>query len=128
MNMREFITEAIQLNESMLFEMANIVRSKSGLDVDIWSEHRGIERNVPHSLPRIKLSTSDTSIVISIEPQPKLLALSNISEKDAKRIFSKGIRYVGDNYDLFMKHYMDLDDSFDDEMLFAALREKGVYK
>ncbi len=39
MNMREYITEAIQLNENMLFEMANVVKSKSGLDVDIWSEH-----------------------------------------------------------------------------------------
>lgn len=128
MKIQDFITEAIQLNEDMLFEMANIVKSKSGLDVDIWSEHRGVERNVPHNLPRIKLSTSDASIVISIEPQPELLALSNINEKNAKRVFSKGIKYVGDNYDLFKKHYMDLDDSFDDEMLFAALRERGVYK
>lgn len=36
--------------------------------------------------------------------------------------------YVGRNYDLFLKHYYDVDDVFDDEDLFQALRDRGEYE
>lgn len=39
-----------------------------------------------------------------------------------------GIEYVKRNADLFRKHYYDLDESFDDEDLYNALRERGEYK
>lgn len=40
----------------------------------------------------------------------------------------EGIDYVSRNYDLFLKHFMDTDFSFDDEALFDALRERGEYR
>lgn len=125
---KEILNEDMELDEDLLFEMANIVKSKSGLDVDIWSEHRGAERNTKHSLPRIKLSKNEMSIVTTISKSPEILSTSKGLGKDkAKREFSKGVKYVGDNYDIFEKHYMDTDDSFDDEALFSALRNRGAY-
>lgn len=123
----EILNEDI-LDEDILCEMANLVKSKSGLDVEIWSENKGVLRNVAHSVPRVKLA-GDYRISASIEPSPRILAKpSGVSMDKAKRDFRKGLEYVGDNYDIFLKHYNDTDDSFDDEDLFNALRERGVYK
>lgn len=115
--------------EEHLYEMANLTKKKTGLSVDIWSEHKGSSRNVSHNSPRIKLSNNEMSIVISIAKNPLILALpSGLSRKEAYRIFKDGIEYIKNNYDIFLNHYNDVDDSFDDEELFKALRDKGVYK
>lgn len=37
------------------------------------------------------------------------------------------MKYVARNYDLFLKHFMDTDFTFDDEDLFNALRSRGDY-
>ena len=49
-------------------------------------------------------------------------------KKSDENAIQDGIRYVGRNYDLFLKHFMDIDFSFDDEDLFNALRNRGEYK
>lgn len=41
-----------------IFGMANLTSRKTGLSADIWSDHKGIERQVSHSnTPRIKITT-----------------------------------------------------------------------
>ena len=124
------IYEALIIEEDSLCEMANITKSKSGLDVDVWSEHGGVARNVSHKdTPRAKLSNSIYTISVTIEENPKILRKpKKLSMDNANRIFSPGIKYIQDNYEIFLLHYNDQDDSFDDESLFNALREKGVYK
>lgn len=111
-----------------IFGMANIVPKRSGLSVDIWSEHKVCIRNVKHNIPRAKISIGNIDVSISIEKNPQILNQSCNMKKSEERAVKAGIRYVGRNYDLFLKHYMDLDDSFDDEDLFNALRERGEYK
>lgn len=125
--MRDLVDRLIKYS---LCEMANITKSKSGLDVDVWSEHGGVIRNTSHkNTPRAKLSNNTYTISVSIEENPRILRKPRkLSADNARRIFSNGIDYVKNNYEIFLKHYNDVDDSFDDESLFNALREKGVYK
>lgn len=113
-----------------MFGMANLNPQKSGLgNIVIWSDHGGILRNVSHrENPRVKLSIDDMFMSVTIESDPKILAKSrNISKKDISK-FSQGIKYVGRNHDLFLKHYMDANFEFDDEDLFQALRDRKEYR
>lgn len=40
----------------------------------------------------------------------------------------EAIKYVGRNYDLFLKHYNDKTNTFRDIDLFMALADRGDYK
>ena len=110
--------------------MANIVPKKSGIPADVWSDHSGGSRKVSHrGTPRAKVGYQGTEISVSIEAQPKILApkYKKIAPGVMKNL-QTGIDYIGRNYDLFLKHYLDFDDSFDDEDLFQALRDRGEYR
>ena len=109
--------------------MANLVPKKTGLSCDIWSEHKGISRRAPRSnTPRIKISINGESVSVTIEPDPQLLtSLDKFKQSDIKKI-KEAIEYVGRNSDIFLKHFSDNDDSFDDEDLFNALRQRNEYK
>ena len=59
---------------------------------------------------------------------PKILASTkNIKQSDIKKI-KEAMDYVGRNYDLFLKHYNDKTNEFDDYDLFMALAKRGDYK
>lgn len=120
--------EAAQLDQ--VFGMANIVPKRSGIAADVWSDHKGIERQVSHrGCPRAKISYQGHEISVSIEAQPQILAPANLDvKKGIMKKLQEGMDYVGRNYDLFLKHYNDISDEFDDEALFAALRNRGEYK
>ena len=115
---------------SRITGMANLNPQKSGLgSVVIWSDHGGVSRKVKHNEPRVKLSKGDMSIVVSISENPEILSKSkSVSSQKKQKEFDEGIKYVARNYDIFMKHYMDTDFSFDDEDLFNALRDRGEYR
>ena len=119
---------------SSLMEMANLTPKKTGLSVNIWSEHRGIQRNKPDKDGRVKIAyTDDYSVTVSIAPVPRILGTSSKLKKKIQgssewKAIKAGIDYVGRNFDLFQKHYSDLTDDFDDEDLFNALRARGEYK
>ena len=128
-NISVYIKEAIEINDQHFCEMANITKKRSKLKVDIFSDHAGILRNNTHKEPRVKLSNSELQISISIEKNPRILACSNnVSKEKILRVFKDGIAFVGRNYDIFLKHYMDINDSFDDEDMFNALRKRGEYE
>lgn len=40
----------------------------------------------------------------------------------------EAIKYIGRNYDLFLKNFNDADDSFDDDDLKTELSKQGDYK
>ena len=117
-----------------LFEMANLVPKKTGLKAGIWSEHSGILRNKKDKSARIKIAYGvDYSVSVSIEKSPRILSIS--SKLKSKREGSSewkaikdAIEYVGKYYKIFLKHYNDVEDKFDDEDLFKALRDEGAYK
>ena len=115
---------------SEVFGMANLVSKKLNLPVTIWSEHKGILRSKPDAIPRAKVETVDgtTAYSVSLEPDPKILAKSKNITKSQEKALELGRLYVGRNYETFLKHYNDIDDSFDDEDFFNELRYKGEYK
>ena len=126
--MKKYIHKSEDLVE--VLGMANIVPKRSGLSVDIWSDHSGGKRKVSHSgRPRAKISYQGEEIAISIEENPVILAPKNTSiPKGLMKKFQEGMDYVGRNCDIFLKHYLDENDEFDDEDLFNALRERGEYR
>ena len=112
------------------FGMTDINPLKASLPVHIWSEHDGIDMPKRHSDPRLKIGIHDPSngVEVSIDPFPKILVKNrNITKSDMNDI-KIGIEYVGRNYDLFLKHFNDRSNIFDDEDLFNALRQRGEYR
>lgn len=117
-------------NSDSIFGMANLTSNKSGLPVAIWSDHSGILRKVSHhNTPRVKIGfPGGHSISVTISKNPHIVAKSpKITAKELQDC-NLGVEYVARNYDIFLKHYMDTTDSFDDEDLFNALRARGEYK
>lgn len=109
--------------------MANLNPKKTNLPVIIWADHSGVDRAVSHrDSPRIKISKDAYSISVSIEENPQILAQSKNIPANIMRELEEGIDYVARNWDIFLKHYLDSDFSFDDDDLKDALRERGDYK
>lgn len=122
--MKRFIRKSEEI-----FGMANITPKKSGLSVDIWSDHKGCNRSVSHRCtPRVKVSTSNGSVSVTIEDNPVIKAKSGKLKNSDMRNIQDAMNYIGRNSDLFLKHYNDTEDEFDDEDLFNALREREEYK
>ena len=113
-----------------IFGMANLTPKRTGLPVDIWSDHNGVSRKVSHKhTPRIKVGKQGQfEISITIEPDPKIKAKSASITQSQLRDCQPAIDYVGRNSDVFLKHYMDTKDEFDDDDLKAVLRQRGEYK
>ena len=127
---KDLINETIRLitENEILMEMANIDSKSSGLQVDIWSDHNSKNRNKKDKKPRVKIGSNDFEISVSIEEHPEILASSNNLKQSDKRKIKKAIKYVGRNYDLFLKHYNDDKNEFRDIDLFKALSERGDYR
>lgn len=119
----------IKSSESV-FGMANLNPQKAGLgSIVIWSDHGGVSRSVSHrNSPRVKMDKGSMSISVSISEKPEILARNKYVKKNNLSEFQPGIDYVSRNHDIFLKHYMDVDFSFDDEDFFNALRERGEYR
>lgn len=118
-------------NSEVIMAMANVHKKRTGLKVNIWSDGQGCLRNKSDNIPRVKLDGGDASVSITIEPIPEVLApkdwRSKFKQSEIAAI-EEGMEYVGRNFDLFLKHYMDTDGSFDDVDLFEALRQRGELK
>ena len=115
-----------------IFAMANLNPAKSGLSAQIWSDGQGCTRNKLDTIPRVKIVKDDCKVSVSIEPEPRVLAPKGDWRKKFQQsevsAVEDAIEYVGRNYETFLKHYNDTDGSFDDESLFAELRQRGQYK
>ena len=116
-------------NAQPLFEMSNLIPKNTGLSVDIWSDHKGVLDKYKHNEPRVKIGKRGQFMIsVSIEPKPKILVKSKGITKSQLKSCQGAIEYVGKNYALFLKHFNDTDDSFSDDDLKDALRERGYYK
>lgn len=127
---KDVVEETIRLitENEILMEMANLSPKRTRLQATIWSDNNGVSRNKKDKQPRVKISTSDVEVSVSIGPKPKILASTkNIKQSDIKKI-KEAMDYVGRNYDLFLKHYNDKTNEFDDYDLFMALAKRGDYK
>ena len=109
--------------------MANLDYRRTGLSADIWSEHKGFERNVSHKgTPRVKIKSGSYMVSVTVEPEPKIKAESKHGSKSQKAAIKEAMKYIGRNYDLFLKHYYDEDGSFDDRELINQLEKRGDYR
>lgn len=120
---------SIRSKSAPIFGMANIPPKRSGIPVNVWSDHGGSGRQVSHrGTPRAKIGYQGNEISISIEEKPRILASKYKKiPSDVMKKLETGMDYVGRDYDLFLKHYLDSDDSFDDQDLFNALHERGDF-
>lgn len=125
--------EAYNIDE-YLIEMANLVPKQTGLSVNIWSDHGGVQRHMPHG-KRVKIGTSDNkySVSVTIEKEPEIKFISKALRKKKKgssewRAIEAGINYVGRNYDLFLRHFEDTTDEFLDKHLERELIKRGELK
>ena len=127
---KKFIVSPKYSELSEVFGMANLVSMKLNLPVTIWSEHKGVLRNRSDAIPRAKIETVDGTAAysVSLESDPTILAKSKNITKSQEKALELGRLYIGRNYETFLKHYNDVDDSFDDEDFFSELRRKGEYK
>lgn len=119
----------LQEEKGSLFEMTNLTPKRTGLSVDIWSDHDGVEGNYQHNEPRVKIGKrGQYEVEVTIEEQPQILSKTpNIKQSEYAKI-NKAIKYASRNYDLFLKHFNDTTYEFDDDDLKDALRERGDYK
>jgi hypothetical protein len=124
------VEETVRLitENEILMEMANLIQKNTGLDVQIWADHDGKFRNKKDKKPRVKIGTNNYSVSVSIEREPQILAQTkNIKVNDMKKI-KEAMKYVGRNYDLFLKHYNDENGEYSDYDLFVDLSKRGDFK
>ena len=108
--------------------MANLTPKRTGLSVQIWADHSGFKRKKKDKCPRVKLGKDNVSISISISENPVVLAKSGKIKKFDENDFIEGEKYIAKNSDIFLKHYFDEDDLFDDDDLKQELKLRGYYK
>lgn len=116
-----------------LCEMTNLTPKRTNLSVEIWSDHGGIARQVEHNEPRAKVGPNQsTSYSVTLTKDCHVIATQkdkfNREQKDVIKAMKQAMRYIARNLDLFIKHYEDTTDEFDDDDLKDVLRERGEYK
>ena len=106
---------------------------RTGLKVNIWSKWDFVK--ISKEKPNIIIGRAEYwnryIIVVTISPNPKIIAKTPNITDEQKQELEEGIKYVARNYDLFLKHYNNDGNNgagFDDEDLINALKEKGEYK
>ena len=107
---KEFIDELNNLDEGMLFEMANMTPQETGLPYKIWFDSGSSSRNVPHSTPRVKIQYEGSWIPITISDSPEIptSVLKNSRIKD----------FIIKYKDILLKHWQG---EFSDFQLMSAI-------
>lgn len=111
-----------------VFSMSNISPKRTGLSCNIWVDDTGSSRNVPHSVPRVKITEGDYQISVSISSSPKILAKSTHIPHSVMKHMKAAISYVSRNYDILLKYYVDGGESYDTQDMFDDLRSRGEFK
>ena len=112
---------------------ATLSNKRTGLKVDIWSkwDFTKISKEKPNIIIGRAEYWKRYIIIVTISPNPKVIAKTPNITEEQKQELEEGIKYVARNYDLFLKHYTNNGNNeagFDDEDLIKALKEKGEYK
>ena len=56
----------------------NVLKSRTGLQYDLWIDDSGTERQVQHNKPRLKVKVDGDRIPVSIEDEPEILVNKKI--------------------------------------------------
>ena len=92
-------------SKERIADMSNIRQIRTGLDVIIWVETNGAERETKHNLARIKFEDVNTKnlIPISISKQPELLGGYNENNININAKQLQAIKkWIKENYDALM--------------------------
>lgn len=108
--------------------MSNISPKRTGLSCNIWVDDTGSSRNVPHSVPRVKITEGDYQISVSISDNPKVLAKSTHIPHSVMKHMRDAMSYVSRNYDIFLRYYKDGGETYDTQDMFDDLRSRGEFK
>lgn len=111
-----------------VFSMSNISPKRTGLSCNIWVDDTGSYRNVPHSVPRVKITEGDYQISVSISDNPKVLAKSTHIPHSVMKHMRDAMSYVSRNYDILLRYYKDGGETYDTQDMFDDLRSRGEFK
>lgn len=103
--------------------LSDLTPKRTGLSVTIWSNHGGILNKLEYT-PFVKIGERNefnVTVTIILDKSRSIGELEMLDIKEA-------IKYIGRNYDLFLKNFNDADDSFDDDDLKTELSKRGDYK
>lgn len=111
-----------------VFSMSNISSKRTGLSCNIWVDDTGSSRNVPHSVPRVKITEGDYQISVSISSNPEILAKSSNIPHSVMKHMKDAMSYVSRNYDILLKYYEEGGEDYDTQDMFDDLRSRGEFK
>lgn len=114
--LQEAISNLNNLSEEYLSEMANVSKSDTKLKYDLWIDSDGINRNVPHNLPRLKVDVDGDRIPVSISDDPKVLVSGKKIPNEAEVL-----EYIRKYKDILLKHW---NKEITDRQALNALGEK----
>jgi len=99
------------LETDLIIEMANIRKKLIGTPANLWLDSVGVDRNVEHNLPRLKVQgdkgermNSTNLIPVSISTEPSILVENHNSElsgNEWKQVF----KFIQTEYEMLMKHW-----------------------
>ena len=114
---------------SRIIGMSDLSPRRTGLKAKIWIDHGGINRSVSHrNTPRVKIGLNNVWASVTISDNPKVLTASAHIKKSEWVAIQEGMNYVANNHQTFLKFYIDVDDSFDEEDFREELRRNGYYR
>lgn len=102
----EYVDELNNLDEDMLFEMANMTPQETGLPYKIWFDGGAEVRKVPHSTPRVKIRYEGSWIPITISDSPEIpkSVLKNSRIKDVPKL--QDVKdFIIKYKDILLKHW-----------------------
>lgn len=83
-----------------LEEMSNLIKRKTGLPVNIWVDDIGVERNVEHNEPRIKVQNNtadkrqDDTFELTISKNPYVISgVCKLNSKNLNKVKDYVIKY-----------------------------------
>lgn len=106
--MMNYIVENLsELNEQILFEMANIKSNRTGLNYDIWIDSMGFRRGNEHSYhPRIKVQIDNNLIPIDITDDPQVPeSVLKVLGDEFERHLPQVKKWIKEYKEILLAHY-----------------------
>lgn len=118
----------LKMFNKMFYNACIISSNITNLDVNIYSIHNGICANKYYK-PKIMIGLKGKYFIIAtIEEEPIIIYETLGITQDEQAKCQQALRYVQKNIDLFLKHYNDSKDSFNDKDLINSLDKRNVFK
>lgn len=93
---------------------------------EIRSIHNGFHRS-DYAVPCVEICVDRIVLYVSLLDF-KIMDIGFLANEEEEKSINDSLDIIKRNSDLFLKHYYDTKDEFDDMDLFKALAERGDYK